>query len=256
MKTMRTLGASGLFFGLAVFGMAQGSDSFTGTSLNSTNWPGGYMFSGGTGSLSQNGTLQYAGSGADSYAAWGWSGRPDFSTSWSIQVDVLAPTLSLTSNGQEYSVGLYVEGGSGGPNGDYNASMTLGPFFTGGSLHRAYNSAFTTAGSEVTNVDLNTSSASAAVRISYDATTHILSTWYDDDGAANSYVWTPAPTLDITTAWGMSGSDVFSLQVVGSSSNYTILFSDGLALDNFVTTVSAAAVPEPARTPPFSGRSR
>jgi hypothetical protein len=244
MKTLRVLVLTAGAVLAAASVWAQGSDSFTGSTINPANWPS--SFSGTVGTITQNNQLLYSTttSSGNDYAGLIWAGHPTYATSWSAQVDVLVPNLALTANGQQYSAGIYIEGGPGVPSSLYNFSITLAPYYNAG-FHSEFDSELVTNGSSAIHPTSPTSSTSAALMVSYDATTHLVSTYYDADGAVGGYSWTQVLSWNIASGgWGMTGSDTFNIELVGSSTDFAITTGNGVGLDNFSTTVSA--VPEPS----------
>jgi hypothetical protein len=241
MKSMRTLAAGGLFFGLAVFVWAQGSDNFTGTTPNTTNWPVSGIFSSAGATLTQNGQLQFTSPGGDSYTGWSWSGQPTYATSWWAQVEVNVPDFSLSASNQQYSAGLYIEGGPGSYGNGYSVSATLAPFYSA-SFSREFDSELLTNGSSTSHVHPETAATNAILRVEYDSNSHTISTFYDTGSGLVSLL---ATDISATGAnWGMGSNDVFNIAIVGTSTNFVITAGDSMYLDNFSTNVSA--VPEPS----------
>jgi hypothetical protein len=239
------IASSLIYMGLAVSGWGQGSDNFDDNSRNTINW-GSASY--GTGTLTEmSQQLIYSGGSGNEFAGWLWSGSPTYATSWSAQVDVLVPGLTFTTPGQGISAGIYVEGGPVSPSGLFNVSLTLAPYHNGSPSYREYDSDLTTSGTSSDHVHPVTSSLSAALKIDFNATTHVISTYYDDDGATGGYAWTQMLNTDISAGgnnWGMGSGDRFTIMIIGASMNIALTTGDGLALDNFSTSVSA--IPEPS----------
>jgi hypothetical protein len=189
----------------------------------------------------------------------------DYSTSWTIRVDVnYATPGSIFSAGsaQFLNLGLLVtpgttpsiDTGTGLPT--FDGYVVQSNLFSNGS--GAYSRDFRTSllvadTSADDGASLGGSSVSAptatAVRLSYNAGTHVLSAGFDANGAAGGYSFTAlsSQTVNVGSAWGMTGNDAFSLYLVGNSGwdEQGIDLSPSVALGQ-ATFDNLTAVPEPS----------
>ncbi len=93
---------------------------------------------------------------------------------------------------------------------------------------------------------LSSPGADGSIRIAFNSTTKVLTTYCDTDGSANGEVWTPLATFGINGSggarnanWNMSGSQVFQIAVYGFSDNSAVT-SGQMFADNFsmITPIS------------------
>ncbi|MEQ1748327.1 MAG: Ig-like domain-containing protein [Prosthecobacter sp.] len=90
-------------------------------------------------------------------------------------------------------------------------------------------------------------SADGSVRLLYNPTTRVITTFYDADGALNGYSWTPLGSFGIagtggTTAnasWSLSGDPVLGI-TVGGYDEKMIITSGQVHADNFQSNTTAA----------------
>lgn len=102
------------------------------------------------------------------------------------------------------------------------------------------------------------STTDAALRLTFNSTTKVLTAYYDADGAASGYTWVPIASIDIdsdmntvtagTQNWGMTNSDAFTLALEATSGNNVYVNGD-VWFDNFSVTV----IPEPSTYAALSG---
>jgi|GEM_PF-5857567 len=162
------------------------------------------------------------------------------SQTWDAAIDVMLPQSGLEQDEMAgiilrsfwknppvpgYSVGLTVEREGFGSNiieGEYIAEKLTASNFT--ELDSA-----------------STLSTGVSLKIAWDASAELFSFFYDDNGGQDS--WTLLTTTGIT-GWGMNDSDEFGIEIIGWASDADILYSDGLAFDNF-SAKTASAIPEP-----------
>jgi hypothetical protein len=86
-----------------------------------------------------------------------------------------------------------------------------------------------------TGVDLGqgaTASTSGAVRIAYDASTGLLSAYYDEDAADCGYSWTLLGATNLDAGWGLSSTSVFTVMLFGNANSYAVT-STNVFGDNF-----------------------
>jgi PEP-CTERM motif len=202
-------------------------------------------------------------------------GTLSYDTSWSIRVDVnyATPGNIFTSGSQQFiNLGLMVT----------PASATVGisggaPTFDGFSVSSdlfsttsdTYNRGFRTSifsnGNAVDGTEYGynpsiTTATATAVMLSYDAGTQLLTASFDANNT-NGYSFTamPSQSVNVNTLWGMSGSDTFSLYVVGNSGwdedgpdvSPTIALGEA-AFDNLYGT-GVSAIPEPSTYAAMAG---
>ena len=78
-----------------------------------------------------------------------------------------------------------------------------------------------------------TTSTFAGLRIAFDASTKVLSTFYDEDGPVNGYSWTFLGSTNISTAWKMTSTNVFGVHVFGRAEAVVVASTDNVFGDNF-----------------------
>jgi hypothetical protein len=226
-----------------------GSDNFSGTSPNTTNWTvNGYqenptdVLTQGSGVLTYLVPTLYSGSGNNSGAAWLWNFNAPSTSDWSATLDV---TNLSTVNSSYSNIGLIAR----------NASDLFNYGFSS-RLDKASSGAGTVINWEA-DLDQNpsttlyqafTTSTSGSVFLSYSSATQTLTAGYDPDGATNGYTWFGYASTTLS-ALNMTTADSFVLGINGSSYNQTLSGLDGVTADNFNLTSSAAlftVVPEPS----------
>lgn len=205
---------------------------------SSTNWGSPTLLVGDTGTLQISGGVgNYYTNGAPTdsqFSYMQYTGTTlSFNTSWSIRVDVnyAAPSGIFTNGSQQFiNLGLMVT--PGGETIDLNGSEPgFRAFSVSSDLFSAtdntYNRGFRTSifadGSSTDGTEQGffngiTLATTTAVLLSYNASTHILTAGFDGN-TGNGYQFTTltSQSVNVNTTWGMSGSDTFSLYLVGNS---------------------------------------
>jgi hypothetical protein len=177
---------------------------------------------------------------------------------WEIQVDVsnsTAPSAFYQVN--SFGVDLL------GPRSGQDVYGELYRSALGGLPARTgFASDLQTDGNTVASVDLGTEVANAAVRMSFNSTTKVLSMFYDAD-VSDDYQWTQYGSFGLAgsggangnTDWTLTSADQFSAFVYGYSVGMTIN-SGEMYGDNFRetggVTPSGAPTPDPVGSFPFS----
>jgi hypothetical protein len=215
-----------------------GNDDFNDNSKDPARW--GTDSNQGVGLLTEtNGRLEYTtgGTPGDDSARRPWILKFGSHTqNWEVQIDVGVPHLSL-GTGQSVLFGLLVFPGT-----NFNTAITNrltidlaqnqnGPP-PGGDEHKFRCNLAVNKVASVLATTLTTST-SAAVRVAFDANTKVLSTFYDEDGAACGYSWTLLGATNLDTAWNLTGSSVFGVAMFGSSVSNTVASADSVFGDNF-----------------------
>jgi hypothetical protein len=208
---------------------------------SSANWSSPVTAVGDTGTFQISGNVgNYYTNGAPTdgqFAYMAYTGTTlSYNTSWTIRVDTNYATpgsIFASGSAQFINLGLMVTPGSATP------AINLGtglPTFDGfmvqsdlfGSAANAYSRDFRTTilvadtsatdGSSLGSGAVSGATASA-IRLSYDSSTHLLTAGYDANGATGGYSFTsmPSQTVNVNTAWGMTGTDAFNLYLIGNS---------------------------------------
>lgn len=194
-----------------------------------------------------------------------------FGTSWSIRVDAnyAAPSSLFTAgSGQFINLGLMVTPGSAtvalsGGEPAFDGFMVSSNLFStpANTYNRGFQTSIISNGSSVDGTEVGYSvigSATAtftAVRLSYDAGTHVLTASFDGN-TTNGYdnFALPSQSVNVNTLWGMSGSDTFSLYLFGNSGwdDAGIAASPTIALGG-ATFDNLSAIPEPSTYAAIAG---
>lgn len=194
-----------------------------------------------------------------------------YTSNWSVRIDVnmASPGTILTGPQEQFlNLGLMVTrsdatiGLSGGaPNFDaflIESNLYRNNALNGGVGSRDIRTALLSVGDALDDTNRYAqvsplgASTSTALQITYDAGTHVLTGWYDADGAANTYNFTAITTLTADAGtWGAPGD--FSIYLMGNSGydneaggmNGPAIASGLATMDNFYGA-GLSAVPEPS----------
>lgn len=208
-----------------------GSDDFNDNSKDPGRW--GTEVTAGVGLLTEsNGRLEYTTGGVPT--GWDLSARPwmlssgRYTQNWEVQIDVSLPQLTLGST-EFVGFGFVI---FPGPDPAAANSNRFYADLSQGSDHRfncniAVNSSETVLGRKATTSTL------AAVRVGFDASTKVLSAFYDEDGPVGGYAWTLLGSTNIPAGWQMTGTSVFGVMVMGHSLFLPVTSSTGVFGDNF-----------------------
>jgi hypothetical protein len=237
----------------AIVGSPSGFDLFTADSKDPVKW--GEDFGEGIAELSQSGdgVLRLTANGAtsDDYRARPWIGDAPFATSWSIQTDVNVPYIPLPPGHTAVGMGLAVMNSA---DEEDTFSCILENYRDGGpgQLFHFLGSADINGDGE--ELFAPTSGTHAAVRISWNAATKLLSAEYDADGPVGGYQWTTFQTFNPATGgWGMTSGQRFKIFIVGTAELTPVTLGRNVYADNFYTFgVTQPPAPPVAKTLPAS----
>lgn len=171
-----------------------------------------------------------------------------YASNWSAQVDVHAALAStLTGPGNGYFYGSFVVVRSG-------TDLTLiepptinlfsADIVRNGSSENIFQRTWWVAGEDYyEGPAAANSSSNAALRVTFDSATKVLTAFYDNDGATGGYNWTSVGSLAVGGAggWGMGNADTFALGLAVFAGGQTISPSEA-----YFDNLSASAVPEPS----------
>ncbi len=207
-----------------------GCDNFNDNSIDPTRWATNIGTSG-VGLLTEtNQRLEYTTGGAATSkdrANQMWVlNTGSYSNNWEAQVDFNMPGLNLT-NEQWVSFTLLVY-----PNANVANRFELHlNQYPGNSFQ--FEMDVQVNNTITTQVLTNTLSGSVAGRITFDATTKVLSAFFDEDGANCGYSWTLLGAVTVPSAWSITSNSVFNAVIGAGSSDTTLASSDNVFLDNF-----------------------
>lgn len=226
--------------------MAQfaGTDTFTSSSKNNALW--GPDIQSGSGLLTQSGgVLRHTSTGGtdDDVMLWPWlGGLGPLDSSWSVQLDVMVPVITLADGFRAVGMGIGVRNSA-----DQSQQFTVAlenERSTGEPQKHQY---VCIVDNEIGSIDDTTETgvtsggATGAVRISWNAGTRVLTAQYDADGAANGYAWTVFYSFDPFEGWGMDVSDKLQIYVGGYSELTAVTLAQNVRADNFKVSVEALA---------------
>jgi len=224
-----------------------GSDDFSLNSIDTTKWTTP-VFTKNAGFLTQtNGRLAYTTVGAATtfdLASLPWkSNFGSYTQDWDVQVDVNLPILALNAN-QQVIFGLVVCPGK-------NAGTILTDrFFVSLDQHSNEHFFLTSLATNNSSTEVAThatASTNGAVRIAFDASSKVLSAFYDENGPVCGYSWTPLGATNVPASWNMSATSVFGVQLFGISFSLPVASSNSVFGDNFCA--SSGATPRLGITP-------
>jgi hypothetical protein len=246
---LATLTITGLLTLSASAQLFVGSDDFSNSTASDNKWAYAFRFSGSSG----NGLLDYSsgrldfskGAGTGSYVL-GWDGDPtspgmdpsktsaSYSTSWVADVVVTNTLAGL--GGSDFAVmGLEVAGSN-----SQFSSIMLSANSSGYTFRAEGSGSFTPV--NVGTID----STDVHLRLTWDATSQLLNSYYSFDG--NSY--TSLATYNPATQWTASAANGgFNFEIFGNSNWATAISPGSVYADNF----SISAVPEPSTYAAFAG---
>ena len=255
MKTILRVMLLSLFAPWAAF--ADGSDNFNDNSKDATKW--GADASSGSGVLTEkNQRLEFTCSNpisdGDTWRPWTLERFP-VGSNWTIQVDTYndtAPSLS----GQVTSGGFTIFHPTN-VNSELYLELYAAPF--GAPVNKGFDANLITEDVTVGNADTGqlagTEPVSGAVRMVYDGTSKVATTYYDAD-TTDGYQWTQLASFGLAgaggtttnTDWGLTDGQQFTVYVYGYSAGMTVA-SGNLYLDNFTETGGALPSGGPSPVP-------
>jgi len=232
-----TLSVTAVIFASNCSAALNGSDDFNDNSKDPSKWGTDFVL-GTVGRLTEtNARLEFTTSGIPDHSTL--VARPwilNFGTStqnWEVHYDVSVPQLgfpealcglgiSLSTNldpGNIFSIDLFTSTNGGG--------------------ERVFKIKFAANGSEQwTLAESSTASTYAGLRIAFDASTKVLSAYYDENGPTSGYSWTLLGSTNISTAWSISPATEFGVLVAArvEESSRLVTSADNLFGDNFYAT--------------------
>jgi len=233
------LAIAGLLVSSASAQVFVGSDDFSNPTASNAKWAYAFRFSGSNGLLAfTNSRLDFTkAAGAGSYVL-GWDGEPStpgtapskttdsYTTSWVADLTVTNTVGSLTG-GDFLSLGFEVAGSGA----QYSSIMLLAN--SSGFAFRSEGSGFTpvfTATADSTDVFL---------RLTWDAGTQALNSFYSLDGSSYTALATFSPTTQWTAGAATGG---FNFEIFGNSNLAGAISAGSVYADNF----AVSAIPEPS----------
>lgn len=246
--------SAAIFFSFA--GLALAQTTFTDNFSSSANWTAGGSFGGGSLAIS-GGNAGYSTSNSE----YNWSiltlgsTTLSYTSNWEVQVDVNAAAAGTLTTGSHYFYGsltAFRTGDAINGNDDppvYNSFSA--DIVRGGSTSNYFQTTSSLAGSgSFESAAVNNSSTSAALRLTFDASTKVLTGFFDANGSTGGYSWTSLGSVDIDGAqnWGMTGGNTFSIALAVYAGTDTVggtgpvITAANANFDNF----SATAIPEPS----------
>jgi PKD repeat protein len=213
-----------------------GSDDFNDNIKDPARW--GPDLVQGVGSLTErNGRLEFTTTGLATPSTL--VGRPwvlnygSYTQDWAVQIDASLPELGFP----ETTIGLSVNAGT---NADFNNRCAV-QLFDSDSEGRSFLMKFrANGGSDEREAQQATASTFAALRIAFDASTKVLSTYYDEDGPANGYSWTLLGSTNVA-AWNIAPTDVFGVWIFARVQDGSVASADNVFADNFYASSGPAA---------------
>jgi len=205
-----------------------GSDDFNDNSKDTNRWGADVVVSGAGVFTETNQRLEYTTSGTPTSSdiitrPWVLNSG-SYTQNWEVQIDGSVASLAFTNVDQQVFVGLAALAGSVN-------NRLLVEFGQGGT--REFRAFYATNGVRLPNVDAPTATTSAAVRLAFDASSKVLSCYYDENGADCGYSWTLLRAEEVGTGWGLSNASTISIAVIGDSSLTTLASSNNVFADNF-----------------------
>jgi PEP-CTERM motif len=242
------LAAVGLVVGLSA--QTTITDNFSG----STNWSTAHSSGGGSLSIS-GGRANYTVASPTDYD-WSiltWSaGTYAYTSNWETQVDVHANAAGSLTTGAQYFYGsltVFRTGDTLNPNASTPTfNLLSADIVRPGDGTNHFQTGYALSGDDFYESGITTNnSTDAALRVAFNATTKVLTTYFDANGATGGYNWTTLSSIDVDGAqnWNMTGSSTFSLALAAYSGDDAIgptIGAGGVYFDNF----SVSAVPEPS----------
>lgn len=239
---------------------ADGSDDFNDNSKDAAKW--GADSVNGNGVLSETaGVLRYtcsSGTTEDSVNRL-WKARFPYNTDWAVQIDFHNSTTVVGPN-QVNAMGITLGSPTSGNtylfHEFYNSASGGGPARAGIYASMGVNG--TSVGGEDTG---GVAFTTGALRLSYHATGHVLTCFYDTD-PSDGYQWLYLSSFGLAGSggtyngnWGMGSSDKFFLSVFGYSTAMSVPAGQ-MHLDNFSETGGGASgggtPPAPTGSFPFA----
>jgi hypothetical protein len=206
-----------------------GRDDFNDNSKDPARW--GVDYAPGAGLLTEiNGRLEFTTSGAPT--TFDVAARPwilnfgSYTQNWEARVDVSVPPLAL----REVRFGLWIGPGTNLTGNSFRLDLVQS------DNQRYFACNLGANGDKIGVADHATTSTSAAVRIVFDASTTVLSAFYDEDGVNCGYTWTFLGSTNVPAAWSMTTTDVFGIWVYGYAESGSVASTNNVFGDNFAAS--------------------
>lgn len=219
-----------------------GSDDFNDNSQDLAKWGAEFGYGTPTGVLTEtSGRLEFTSVGTGStYQGRSWKlNLGSYTSDWDIQLDTFVISDSGVDGGIGFGLDIIPTG-----NNSFYVGIEHDNF---GQAPEYYSYRGMTTGMPLDEVFSSNATNEGAVRINFNATTKVITTYYDSTGPSDGYLWTEGASYGIAgsggstanTNWGMSDSDTFTAYAFGYS--FGAAASAGQTYgDNFL------AVPEPS----------
>ncbi len=219
-----------------------GSDDFNDNSLDASKWS---LISDGSSTIKEtNSRLEFSSltntqSSSQSMLVWA-KNTPNANSAWEITLDVTnsyAPSINPFDSSdylRAASVALAVSGGSGSLSVGFSTEKLQGfgvnEYFHGLSCQFS---------GEDESTDIDLTGNSAAVRITYNKDTGLLSAYYDSNGPVGGYTWSLMKSSSIAS-WGLSPGQPMGVSISTgySGSKPQAPATGNLQADNFKATSS------------------
>jgi hypothetical protein len=215
----------------AGFAQFAGSDDFEANFKDTSKWGPDRIRGSGSFTVSE-GVLKFASAQANSIddIEWPWIiGDAPFNANWSVQMDVNVPVIPLQPGSTAVGLGVGVSN-SADPSDSF--AMSLENIWGETQQELNYYNRQRTNGQTTENSKPSTSTA-VAVRVSWDASTRRLSSWYDPDGRASGYQWTRLQEFNAGEAWALSGAETFKIFIRGYAERTVVSASQNVFGDHF-----------------------
>ena len=225
-----------------------GGDDFNDNAKNVELWGTDLVFEPGGTLVETNGRLEFRGTGSVVWP-YAWSYR-SYSRNWEVITDVSVGSVPLDRPASHVQMFLAVANPgdtnlmNGMPGDHFSIALDLYRS-TGGQIERSFEDYFRTDWNELLpRGDAVTTSQQASLRVTFDATTKTLTTWYDANGSVGGYTWTPLRSVQANAAgsnWQMTSNSTFAVFVGTGCGLFDVTSSHLLYADNFSVCDDLAA---------------
>ncbi|MEI7938581.1 MAG: leucine-rich repeat protein [Verrucomicrobiota bacterium] len=223
-------------------------DDFNSPAEDPNKWGPDIIASPGGQLVRTNGQVQFLGQGS---IAKPWVGSyGSYTQNWELILDVNLGNVTLTQDNALIRVGLGL-GSSVGPvmpdgSPANKLGLGLGLARVAGLSYRVFGADIYTNGAvAIENLALTTNQH-GSVRVSFDAATKTLTSWYAASGDTGAHHWTALKAQQINLPpvnWGMTDNSTFLLALTADCNGYTLNSSDQVYADNFLIYGSVPAPP-------------
>jgi len=220
-----------------------GADNFNDNQKDTAKWGADYV-AGGAVLTETNGRFNFTSdTGSEVGAGRVWClNYGSYTQDWEVQFEVNIGTVALTTIGQQVDLDMTVANTDSFSRAyqEINFNVTLDNLGT----HRAFNSNvrvdYTKLVPDSSHV---TSAQSAVLRVTFEAATKTLKTWYSETSGAQAPNWQLLRQVDIDAVgsnWQMTAASTFSVALGGFSNGFSVTPEHAVFIDNFQAT---SAVP-------------